>query len=515
GVTPGQVVPPHVVVVGGGISGLVAAWELSRLPRPPRVTLLEASGATGGKLQRTEVAGQLVDSGAESLLIRRPEARSLLHDLGVNDAVVAPAVSRARVFSRGRLRPLPGGQVLGVPTDVVSLARSGVLSPLEAWRVTADPVLPAAPLEQDVSVASYVGGCMGSGVVDRLVEPLLGGVYAGHADRLSLQATLPQAWQVATGGGSLLLGLRELQARQARAAAAAAAGASPSAPGPAAGASPSAPGPATGAASPTAGNAGQPPATPFGSLPGGLARLAEILTERVRDAGVDVRLHATVRELRRSGSAWQMVVGETRTPELLEADAVVLALPARPASRLLAPRLPRAAELLHDIEYASVGLVTVAARVEPAALRKLGSGFLVPPVEGRLVKAVTVSSSKWGFYDPPEGLTLLRMSVGRHGEEAVLQRGDRDLARAALADLRELVPGVGEAVETRVTRWGGGLPQYEVGHIARVEAIRAAVAEEPGLAVCGAYLDGVGIPACIGAARAAVARVSASLPAAA
>ncbi|MGN6090517.1 MAG: protoporphyrinogen oxidase, partial [Actinomycetales bacterium] len=390
--TPGQVVPPHVVVVGGGISGLVAAWELSRLPRPPRVTLLEASGATGGKLQRTEVAGQLVDSGAESLLIRRPEARSLLHDLGVNDAVVAPAVSRARVFSRGRLRPLPGGQVLGVPTDVVSLARSGVLSPLEAWRVTVDPVLPAAPLEQDVSVASYVGGRMGSGVVDRLVEPLLGGVYAGHADRLSLQATLPQAWQVATGGGSRLLGLRELQARQARAAAAAAAGASPSAPGSAAGASPSAPGSATGAASPTAGNAGQPPATPFGSVPGGLARLAEILTERVRDAGVDVRLHATVRELRRSGSAWQLVVGETRTPELLEADAVVLALPARPASRLLAPRLPRAAELLHDIEYASVGLVTVAARVEPAALRELGSGFLVPPVEGRLVKAVTVSS---------------------------------------------------------------------------------------------------------------------------
>ncbi|MGN6090306.1 MAG: protoporphyrinogen/coproporphyrinogen oxidase, partial [Actinomycetales bacterium] len=169
----------------------------------------------------------------------------------------------------------------------------------------------------------------------------------------------------------------------------------------------------------------------------------------------------------------------------------------------------------HDIEYASVGLVTVAARVEPAALRELGSGFLVPPVEGRLVKAVTVSSSKWGFHDPPEGLTLLRMSVGRHGEEAVLQRGDRDLARAALADLRQLVPGVGEAVETRVTRWGGGLPQYEVGHVARVGAIRAAVAEEPGLAVCGAYLDGVGIPACIGAARAAVARVAASLPTAA
>jgi protoporphyrinogen/coproporphyrinogen III oxidase len=452
----------HVVVVGGGITGLAAAWflrERSTEERPLRVTVLEASSVLGGKLRVSEVGGVPVDEGAESMLVRRPEGVELAEAVGLEPMLPA-ATTAASIWSRGQLHPMPAATVMGIPTDLRALAASGLLSPIELARIPLDAWLPRTPVGDDVPVGRYVASRMGRAVVDRLVEPLLGGVYAGHADLLSLDATLPQLVPHARRQRSLL---------------------------------------AAATASREAGPASEGPV--FAALRGGLGRLPAAVA---RAARAEVRTDSAVRELRRTPTGWALTVGPTRSPELVEADGVVLALPAAPAARLLTGQLPLTAADLAAISYASVVIVTLAF---PAGGPDLpaGSGYLVPPADGRAVKAVTFSTSKWGWYaDAAAGLRVVRLSLGRLGEERVLQRDDRELAALALAELREAVGPLPDPVDSRVTRWGGGLPQYAVGHRARVERVRAHVAGEPHLALCGAAFDGVGIPACVASARRAV-----------
>jgi protoporphyrinogen/coproporphyrinogen III oxidase len=455
----------HVAVVGGGIAGLAAAWFLRRDGGPDlQVTVLEGAPVTGGKLRVSEVAGVPVDEGAESLLLRRPEGVALVRAAGLGDALVDAATTSASIWSRGALRPLPAGTLMGVPTDLRALAASGLLTPQELARVPLDAWLPRTPVGDDLAVGRYVAARMGRAVVDRLVEPLLGGVYAGHANLLSLDATLPQLAPHARRERTLLAAARAARAE------------TPAADGPV-----------------------------FGALRGGLGRLPAAVAEA---SGARVRTGATVRELRRTPDGWALTVGPTRAPEQVHADAVVLAVPAAPAARLLQAAAPAAAADLAGISYASMGIVTLAFPAAAFPQPLTGSGFLVPPVEGRLVKAATFSTSKWGWYagDAP-GLVVVRLSVGRFGEEADLQRDDDELVGLALADLRDAVGVTGTPIDTRVTRWGGGLPQYAVGHRARVDRVRAAVAAHPGLAVCGAAYDGVGIPAAVASAEHAARRV--------
>jgi oxygen-dependent protoporphyrinogen oxidase len=207
-----------------------------------------------------------------------------------------------------------------------------------------------------------------------------------------------------------------------------------------------------------------------------------------------------------------LVVGPARAPEEIFADAVVLAVPAPAAARLLGQVAPVAAQALAAIEYASVGLVTYAFRAVDVEDRLYGTGFLVPPVEGKVVKAATYASRKWAWLAEAAGdLAIIRTSVGRHREVTDLQRDDADLADLALADLAAATGITARPVDLVVRRWGGGLPQYAVGHLDQVARIRKAVAEHPGLAVCGAAYDGVGIPACIGSGEAAATRVLAAV----
>lgn len=448
---------PLVAVIGAGIAGLAAAHELANDGRVD-VVVLEGSPRTGGKLLRGEVAGVGTDLGAESLLARRPEAVALLSELGLGSEVVHPQTLSATVWSRGALRPLPAGHVMGVPTKLRALASSGVVSRRAVARAALDEVLPATPVEADTSVAAFVGARMGQAVVDRLVEPLLGGVYAGRADELSLRATLPQVAAVA-GSRSIL---RALRSRPAAAA-----------------------------------NAGPV----FAGLPGGVGRVAESLTESLTSRGVVVRLGSTVRELARAPSGWRLVLGSAAAPETLEPDAVVIATPAAPAGRLLASVAPAVASELGAIEYASMAIVTMA--FSPSAFEKPlnGSGFLVPAVERKLIKAATFSSLKWGWY--PGEVVVLRCSIGRRGDVAELQRGDDELIAGTVGDLAEATGVRGTPVDALVTRWGGGLPQYAVGHLDRVARIKGLVEAVPRLEVCGAAYDGVGIPACIGSGRGA------------
>ena len=449
----------HVVVVGGGIAGLAAAWSLHRHSSATgvdvRVTVLEGSPQVGGKLRVSELAGVAVDEGAESLLLRRPEAVELATAAGL---VLEPAATTsAQVWSRGELRPLPRDTVMGIPSDLRSLAATGLLTTGEMARIPLDSWLPRTRLRDDVSVGRYVSARLGRAVLDRLVEPLLGGVYAGRADQLSLAATLPQLLPHVRAERSLLAAVRASRAS-----------------------SPSPAGPVFGA-----------PVGGVGLLPAAVARLS----------GAQIRTGATVRELRRAPTGWRLTVGSTRDPEEVLADAVVLALPPTPAARLLRAEVPAAATELTQVRTASMAVVALAFTRSAFAALPDASGFLVPPVDGRNVKAVTFSSTKWGWYaaTAPD-LVVVRASLGRVGEEAVLQRGDPELIDLALADLTDALGVTDPPVDARVTRWGGGLPQYAVGHLERVARVRTAVAAQPGLAVCGATYDGVGIPACIATA---------------
>jgi oxygen-dependent protoporphyrinogen oxidase len=463
--------PRSVAVIGGGVAGLTAAYLLKDAGLT--VAVLEGSPRLGGKLAVSPVAGVPVDSGAEALLARRPEGTRLIQSLGLSGDLQVPGTTSAGIWTHGAIRPLPRRHFMGVPADFGDLAATGIVSADGLARARQDLTLPSSKPDGDESVARRVGDRLGAEVVDRLVEPLLGGVYAGRCDDLSFVATLP-----ALAGAS--------HGRRSLAEAAASLVPSPVPPG--------------------SGRPDQPPPTPvFTTLTGGLGTLPPTLAA---GSGANVRTGAMVRELTRTATGWRLTVGSAHAPEWLDADAVILAVPAVPAGRLLAGVSGPAAAALGEIRYASMAVVTLAYPVTafPAALT--GSGFLVPAVDGRAVKAVTFSTVKWPHLqrgDP--ALHLVRCSVGRLGEDAVLQRDDAELAGIAAADLAEATGVTGDPVDSRVTRWGGGLPQYSVGHLDRVARIRAAVAGLPGLAVCGAAYDGVGIPACIATARLAADQV--------
>ena len=192
---------PHVVVVGGGIAGLAAAFFLRG--EPVRVTVLEGARRVGGKLAVSEVAGVAVDEGAEALLVRRPEGTALIRDVGLGDQLVTPGTTSAAIWTRDAMRPLPRRQFMGVPADLTDLARSGVLSPEGLARAREDLDLPATPRDGDTAVAAYVGARFGAELVERLVDPLLGGVYAGRSEELSFEATLGPLAAVAPAHRSL------------------------------------------------------------------------------------------------------------------------------------------------------------------------------------------------------------------------------------------------------------------------------------------------------------------------
>ncbi|MBB6548059.1 protoporphyrinogen oxidase [Nonomuraea rubra] len=452
----------HVVIVGAGISGLAAAWYLRQgAGDHVRVTVLEGAPRIGGKLHASEVAGVSVDAGAESMLARRPEGKELARAVGLGDDLVFPGTLSSAVYSRGELRHLPKGQVMGVPSDLTELAKSGIVSPGGLLRVPLDQILPPTLVRTDVSVAAYIRARMGGEVVDRLVEPLLGGVYAGRADMLSLEATMPRVAAVARSERSLLSAARHLVAE------------TPKDAGPV-----------------------------FTSLRGGVGTLPEAVAKA---SEADVRTGVTVRELHRTEAGWRLVTGPVPRPEVIEADAVILATPGPATSRLLKQEVPKAAAELARIQYASMAVVTLAYPVDAFPEQPATSGYLVPPVEGRPVKAVTFSSVKWPHLT--KDLVILRCSIGRIGEEHLLQRDDAELVSLATAEMGDVMGVRGLPIDTRVTRWGGGLPQYNVGHLDRVARVRAAVSVEPGLAVCGAAYDGIGIPACVGTARTAAARI--------
>ncbi len=454
----------RVAVVGAGISGLAAAHRLRALLGPAAaITVLEQRDRLGGVLRTVDLAGAPFDVGAEAFLARRPEVPALLAELGLDDAVVAPTAARATVRAAGRTRPLPGGTLLGVPTSAARL--DDLLSPAGLAEVAAEPDRPLRwEPGADVALGALLRGRFGDEPVDRLADPLLGGVYAGRVDALGLRATVPAlAAALDAGAPSLTAAADAATSRQ---------------PGPAAG------GPV------------------FGAVRGGYRTLLDALAGA---AGAEVRLRTTVRALERREHGWRLVLGPTTAPEALDVDAVVLAVPAPAVARLLGPHAPAAARAAGEVELASSVVVSLAF---DTALDLPTSGVLVAAGEPLAVKGVTHSSTKWAALGA-DGLARLRASLGRAGEAAALQVDDAELVARVRADLRTLAGITADPVAVHVQRWGGGLPQYGVGHPARVAAVEGGL--PAGIAVAGAALHGVGVPACVATARSAAERLAAAL----
>jgi oxygen-dependent protoporphyrinogen oxidase len=462
----------QVVVIGGGISGLAAAWELTGGvtgpgPATPEVTIFETSDQLGGALRSAAFGGRTVDVGPDSFLGRRPEALELSREVGLEDSLVPIAGRGAAVWARGRLRALPDGLALGVPTRFWPTARSGVLGPRGVSGLARDVLLPRpggrGPIG-DRSIGPLVGHKLGHRVVDALVDPLIGGIHAGSVDDMSAAATFPPLLAAAQRRGSLMRALR--------------------------------------AEIPTP----DPDAPPlFWALSGGMASLVEHLGQRLRQRGVVVCASTPVERLERGAARWRVMFPGGAT----EADAIIVTVSAPVAADLLRPHDDEAARLLDAIDYSSVALVTFSVPEDAVTAPLYGTGFLVPrrsPVPpGRdplAMTACTYLSAKWPHL-ARSGEILLRASSGRSGDDRPSAWSDDDIIERIWEELGLVLGVTGRPLASMVSRFPDAFPQYRVHHLMRSAGIEAAVARLGGVAVGGAAYRGVGIPACIASGRAA------------
>jgi oxygen-dependent protoporphyrinogen oxidase len=467
----------RLVVVGGGISGLAAAVQAIEFDAAIDVVVLEASPRVGGKLAVGSVGGLVVDLGAESLLCTRPEAVDLAIAAGLADRIVHPAVSQASVLSRGELRPLPGGLVMGLPSDADAVAASGVLDAAAVERLREGLASTIAADHHDRGLGEFAAAHAGPEVAARLVDPVVSGVYAGDATAISMAAAAPSLAAAVAAGGRF----DEVLARASR----------------------------------------RPDGPVFAGIDGGVGTLPDAVRRLLDDRGASIRTGCAAISLTptRDGR-WR--VGTAATDEerardaqvrtgTLTADAVVLAVPASAASALLSTLPPGATpsaafdamRMLDAVPYADVAVATFALPMGPGFAPPSGSGFLVPTVERLDIKAATFSSTKWAWTrrdGEAAGRYLLRASLGRFGA-SVEHLLDTDLIERAWGDLSRLRPDLPAPVDARLDRWPQGLPQYLVGHVDTVAAIRSALEPLPPLAVAGAAYDGVGIAACVASGR--------------
>ena len=462
----------HLVVVGGGITGLAAAWQAVGRGDVD-VTVLEATDRVGGKIRTSafdlgDGHTMRIDEGADAFLARVPEAVQLCHELGLSDGLTQPAVGRAKVFVDGSLQFLPGDSVLGVPLYPASLAEGGLLSEFGAAQAAAETSIDAPAPSGDVAIGPFLTEHYGGELVDRVVGPLIGGINAGDVDRLSLDAVTPQLAAAAADGGSLSLALRRRQAAA----------------------------PATGPV--------------FHALLDGTGSLIDALRTALVDAGATIRHGARATQLSSAGGSIAGASSATVTladGSTVDADAVVLATPAPAAATALAGLSPDTAALLAGIDHSSVVLVAFAFRLGDVPGDLDGSGFLVPRTEGLLMTAASWGSSKWAHWNDGRHV-ILRVSAGRSGDDRQRELDDDALVRALLDDLHTTMGITAAPTGTRVSRYPNGFAQYEVGHLDRVAAIDAALERDcPSVVVAGAAYRGVGIPACIRQGRQAVTRL--------
>lgn len=461
----------HITIVGGGISGLVTAY---RLAPKHEVTLLEADDRVGGCLHSTTLNGTAptgLDTGAEASLYRRRETKDLAAELGL-DVEFPSTAHRSQVLSKSRLNPIPKRTVMGVPGDPAEVR--DLLGPEASDRIAHEVI--TAPIDgKDTSLGDFLTDRLGADLVDTLIDPLLGGVYAGRCRDLSLASTVPALLPAAVEGTSVLTLVEKLLAER------------------------------------EAQSAAQPiPQPVFMSLVGGINRLVPALESAIRDNGGVIRCGTHVTSARVDGGSWRVETEDFS----LDSDAVVLATPAHVTKDLIAEVAPRSASMLASVPYASTALVP--ALVEIGDRRLEGSGFLVPPTEKAFIKASTFVSNKWPWMREriPEGTALIRMSIGRYGDGPGGWKDcdDAQLIARAFEDWQSITGRDSDRlIVAEAHRWKRALPQYLPGHSEMVASIEDDISGIAGLELAGSAYFGVGIPACIDRAETVARRLTKSM----
>jgi protoporphyrinogen/coproporphyrinogen III oxidase len=452
----------HVVVVGGGISGLAAAWRLQQQRASDgmdyRITLLEASDLLGGKLQTEQRDGLTIEAGPDSFLSYKPAGVQLARELGIEDRIIGTRDTGDGTFilRDGRLEPLPEGITMLVPTKLKPLARSRLLSARGKVRMAGEYFVPPKQDEEDESIGSFITRRLGREAFEHMAQPLLSGIFAGDADQLSLAATFPRLRDIERKHGGLVRGMlhqrRETSKREA---------------------------------------APQSPYSPFVSFTGGMGELPHAISERLTD--VDVRTGVGVDRVERSGSGYRLALNNG---ESIDASAVLLATPAYVTADVLQLLDGELSALLRRIPYVSSATISLAYRSGEIAGLQAGRGFVIPHIENRELTAVTWASNKFAGR-APEDTSLLRTFVGRAGREEAVNLSDEDLLDLVRWELRQILGIEAVPVESRITRWRRAMPQYVLGHVDRLEQIDQRIRRHPGLSLLGAAYRGVGIPDCI------------------
>ncbi|HEY3196732.1 MAG TPA: protoporphyrinogen oxidase [Nitrospirales bacterium] len=454
----------HVVIIGGGITGLAAAHALTESARRNSsggagisCTLIEASPRLGGKILTDRADGFVIEGGADSFLAQKPWGIDLCRRLGLTDNLMTtnPEHRKTFVLLQGRLQELPEGVVMGVPGKLGPFLRTQLLSWPAKFRIAAEFFIPPSCHAEDESLATFFRRRLGQEALDRMIEPLLSGIYTADADQLSLLATFPRFRDMELRHGGLLRAMLVAKWREWRAGETSAA------------------------------------ATPFVTLRDGLCHLVQTLAKRLERT--TVLLNSPVLELRpQDGNGYELIMCDRS----LSADAVILATPAYGAAGLLAPVDRVLSEDLAGIPYAGSVTVSLGFRKHDLGHKLDGYGFVVPRVENRLAMASTWTSSKWD-HRAPDDAVLIRCYLGGEGREAVLKRTDAEIIELAQMELR-LILGIQQSpVLARVYRWPRAMPQYRVGHLQRLEAIGGRLEHLPGVFLAGAGYRGVGIPDCI------------------
>lgn len=445
---------PRLVVIGGGIAGLGAARRLASLLPDASITLVEKQPRLGGKILTERFEGFVIEAGPEALFAARPRGVELCIELGLEQRLVSPrrTTTGTAILARGRLRTLPDGLGGMIPTRLGPLARSDLFSLVGKLRMALEMIIPPNRGDHDESIASFVERRLGREAYQRLVEPLVGGIYAGDPSELSLEATLPHLRRIEREQGGIVRGT--LAGRKA-----------------------------------TSESARRGP--PFLAPRSGLAEITDALERELHEADVKIRLGTEVVTISREpggGYAIGLAGGDT-----LQADALVCAAPA-PASALLVAGLDdQLSEALRGIPHASVATIALAYRQLDVSGTGGRSGYLTPRSEGRPVRACTIVSEKWADR-VPDDMVLFRLSIGGAGQDDTLDPEDSSLERIARTELADLFGITAPPVLARVFRWPEAMPQYVLGHRERVASIERRLAERwPGFALAGNAFHGVGL----------------------
>jgi protoporphyrinogen/coproporphyrinogen III oxidase len=459
----------RVVIVGGGVSGLAAAHRLSELAErrpagepPPEVLLLEASGRLGGTVRTARREGFLLEGGPDSFISEKPAALELAARLGLGERVIETNAAHRRSFvvRAGRLRPTPEGFQLLAPSRLWPFLTTDIFTLRGKARMALELLLPRRRAsDDDESLARFVRRRFGREALERMAQPMVGGIYTADPERLSLRATMPRFIEMEREHRSLILALWKRARRQR--------------------------GPQNGASGARYGL--------FLSFDEGMQALTDALAARLPSASV--RLNARVTEVVREGGARRWSV-RTESGETLSADAVCLALPAYAAARLLRAADDALASELDAIPYASTATVNLAYKREDIPHPLDGFGFVVPFIERRATLACTFSSVKFPSR-APAGHALLRAFVGGALQPEMFELGEGEMVSAVRRDLRDLL-GVGAApLFAHVERWPRSMAQYHVGHLARLSRIEARLQSLSGLRLCGNAYTGAGVPDCV------------------